>query len=31
METDKFKLPRKLKKKLKKDLWLHPPDDKGNQ
>lgn len=23
-----FKLPRKLKKKLKKGLWLYPPDEK---
>lgn len=25
-----FKLPRKLKKKLKKGLWLYPADEKGN-
>ena len=24
------KLPRKLKKKLKKGLWLYPADEKGN-
>ncbi len=26
----KFKLPRKLKKHLKKCLWLYPPDEKDN-
>jgi hypothetical protein len=25
-----FRLPRKLKKSLKKGLWLYPPDEKGN-
>ena len=26
----KFKLPRKLKKLLKKGLWAYPPDENGN-
>lgn len=25
-----FRLPRKIKKSLKKGLWLYPPDEKGN-
>lgn len=25
-----FRLPRKIKKALKKDIWLYPADDKGN-
>jgi hypothetical protein len=27
---DKFRLPRKTKKSLKKTMWLYPPDEKGN-
>ncbi len=27
---DKFRLPRKTKKYLKKSMWLYPPDEKGN-
>lgn len=27
---DKFRLPRKTKKALKKTMWLYPPDEKGN-
>lgn len=26
----KFRLPRKIKKKLNRQLWLYPADDKGN-
>ncbi len=26
----KFRLPRKIKKKLKRQLWLYPADEKGN-
>lgn len=26
----KFRLPRKVKKQIRKTLWLYPPDDKGN-
>lgn len=26
----KFRLPRKLKKRLKKGLWLYPSDERGN-
>jgi len=25
-----FRLPRKIKKSLRKGLWLYPPDEKGN-
>lgn len=25
----KFRLPRKTKKRLRKGLWLYPPDEKG--
>jgi len=25
-----FRLPRKIKKSLKKGLWLYPPDEEGN-
>ena len=28
--TDKFRLPRKLKKRLRKGFWLYPPDEDGN-
>lgn len=28
--TDKFRLPRKLKKRLRKGFWLYPADEKGN-
>jgi hypothetical protein len=27
---DKFRLPRKTKKSLKKTMWLYPPDEKGS-
>lgn len=27
---DRFKLPRKTKKALKKGMWLYPPDEQGN-
>jgi hypothetical protein len=27
---NKFRLPRKTKKSLKKTMWLYPPDEKGN-
>jgi len=27
---DKFRLPRKTKRFLKKTIWLYPPDEKGN-
>ncbi len=30
MANEKFKLPRKQKKRLKKVLWLYPPDENGN-
>ncbi len=31
MEKDKwFRLPRKIKKKLKKNIWLYPADKNGN-
>ena len=26
----KFRLPRKIKRELKKGLWLYPADEKGN-
>ena len=26
----KFRLPRKIKKQIRKTLWLYPPDEKGN-
>ncbi len=29
-EMEKFRVPRKLKKKLKKTIWLYPSDKKGN-
>jgi hypothetical protein len=28
---EKFRLPRKIKKKLRGHIWLYPPDDKGNR
>lgn len=28
--TNKFRLPRKIKKKLKKGFWLYLPDEQGN-
>ncbi|MFV0565724.1 MAG: hypothetical protein ACK5NB_07820 [Flavobacteriaceae bacterium] len=28
--SDKFRLPRKVKKRLKGGLWLYPQDEKGN-
>ena len=27
---EKFRLPRKIKKQLEKQMWLYPPDDKGD-
>lgn len=27
----KFRLPRKIKKKLKNNIWLYPPDEKGSR
>ncbi len=30
MNNSNFRLPRKIKKKLKKTLWLYPADEKGN-
>lgn len=27
---DKYRLPRKTKKKVRRGLWLYPPDEKGN-
>lgn len=30
IKMDKFRLPRKIKKSLKKTMWLYPPDEKGN-
>ncbi len=27
----KFRLPRKIKKRLEKQMWLYPADDKGNR
>lgn len=30
MKIEKFRLPRKLKKRLKKGLWLYPSDENGN-
>lgn len=27
---EKFRLPRKIKKQLGKDMWLYPADEKGN-
>jgi hypothetical protein len=29
-KTKSFRLPRKTKKKLRKRIWLYPPDEKGN-
>lgn len=29
-KMNKFRLPRKTKKYLKKSMWLYPPDGKGN-
>jgi len=28
---DKFRLPRKIKKRLKNGFWLYPPDEDGNR